>query len=192
MSERQIDEVIDDAVRGLMSVDADEAFRARVVARLRERPSGRSRWPQLVMVSGAVATIVIAAVLFRDAGQPAGQQVPLSSTASRDAQAPVPNVTAPLPVRPSPPAQRRGGTRSISAPPPVPTVNVTQEIPRGSLLAAVAHASDGGTVERGGFHRIDVQPITAVAIRPPELVIAPLAPISPLVIAPLDSRRERN
>ncbi len=31
MSERQIDEAIDEAVRDLMNVDADAAFRARVV-----------------------------------------------------------------------------------------------------------------------------------------------------------------
>ena len=71
MSERQIDEAIDEAVRDLMNVDADAAFRARVVERLRKPTSHAPFWRQLSIVSGAVGIAVIAVALTRSAEKPA-------------------------------------------------------------------------------------------------------------------------
>ena len=190
MSERQIDSAIDDAVRDLMSVDADPAFRARVAARLRERSPRGGHWRQLLAASAAVAALIIAAVLFRGTHEPAMPRAIPTGTTSTDGQKPVPRVAAPGLIAPL--GTPSPGTRRIAARPQMRNRNVTQEIPRASLLAAVADVSDGAAVERGSFRPIDIEPIAAPAITPPELMIAPLAPISQIVIAPFDSPIGRN
>ena len=194
MSERQIDKAIDDAVRDLMNVDSDPAFRARVAARLHERPAHFTGWRQLAIASAAVPAIVIALVLFRDAGAPAVRPAPAATVASDDSAKPARVVETAPPGRPlPPPAPVRGTMRRTAPRPPITGRNVTHEIPRASLLATVADAGDAtGAEPAGTFRPIEVQPITAPAIRPPQLEIAPLAPISQIVIAPLDPRVQRN
>ena len=82
MSERQIDEAIDEAVRDLMNVDADAAFRARVVERLRKPKSHAPFWWQLSIVSGAVGIAVIGVVLTRTGEKPAVEPVPAAVTSA--------------------------------------------------------------------------------------------------------------
>jgi hypothetical protein len=196
MSERQIDKAIDDAVRDLMNVDADPAFRARVAARLQQRPAHFSGWRQLAIASAALAAIVIGMVLFRDGDAPAVRQAPVSSVASNGSAKPAPEVSAAPPARPLPlpaPAPDRATARRTAPRPPITGGNVTQEIPRAALLATVADAVEAaGGEPAGSFRPIEVQPITAAPIRPPQLEIAPLAPIGQIVIAPLDPRIQRN
>src|SRR5688572_16272519 len=97
MSERQIDDAIDHAVRDLMNVDADSAFRARVAERLRQPEPRRHAWRQLAVASAAAAVVVIGVAVLRD--KPAPSSVPASAVvASAPAAAPV----AAPPVQPVP------------------------------------------------------------------------------------------
>src|SRR6187200_1838134 len=82
MSERQIDQAIDEAVRELMNVDADAAFRARVVERLRKPKSHAPFWRQLAIVSGAVGIAVIAVALTRSGEKPAVEPAPAAVTSA--------------------------------------------------------------------------------------------------------------
>jgi hypothetical protein len=192
MSERQIDKAIDDAVRDLMNVDAGPAFRARVAARLHDRPRHFTAWRQLAVASAAVAAVVIAVVLFREGAAPAMRHAPAATVASADPAKPAPAIENAAPVRLPPPPPGRVAARRVAPRLQSTARNVTQEIPRASLLATVADGGIAGTEPAGSFPPIEVQPITAPAIRPSQLEIAPLAPISQIVITPLDPRVQRN
>src|SRR5687768_8884236 len=104
MTEPEIDTAIDRAVRDLMNVDADAAFRAGVAERLK-RPDGRRTRPWLLAVPAAAAVIVIALAWMRSSPDaPVGP----SSVARSEAPAgtaPVPQTgagLAPSSVTPSP------------------------------------------------------------------------------------------
>lgn len=192
MSERQIDKAIDDAVRDLMNVDAGPAFRERVAARLHERPRYVPGWRQLALGSAAVAAVVLAVVLFRERAAPDVRQVATDTVASENRANPKPAIEAAAPVRLPPRPPDRVAPRGVTPRAPRTARNVTQEIPRASLLATMADGGNGGAETAGGFRPIEVQPITAPAIRPPQIEITPLAPISQIVITPLDPRIQRN
>jgi len=191
MSERQIDEAIDAAVQDLMNVDAAPAFRARVVERLRKPASHGTRWRQLSLAGAAVAIVVTGAALMRNGKGPAieERQGPVAAAVVR----PSPAVEPPRTERPAPVATRppvRAGAR------PNPS-NPTQEMSRGTLVATVA---DGSAVDpppesvepTNAIRPIEVPPIAQAPIITPEIVVAPLAPLGGLVIAPLDPRTERD
>ena len=57
MTEREIDTAIDRAVRDLMDVDTDAAFRARVTARL-HRPAVSRTGVAVLLVAGVLALLV--------------------------------------------------------------------------------------------------------------------------------------
>ena len=192
MSERQIDKAIDDAVRDLMNVDAGPAFRSRVAARLHERPRHFPGWRQLAVAAAAVAAVVIAVVLFRDGGAPPARQALVAPVASDNPAKPTPAIEPVASVRRPPLPSGRVATRRVAPKLPSTARNVTQEIPRASLLATVADGGNAGAEPAGSFRPIEVQPITAPAIRPSQLEITPLAPISQIVITPLDPRVQRN
>ncbi len=189
MSERQIDQAIDEAVRELMNVDADAAFRARVVERLRKPASHAPFWRQLSIVSGAVGIAVIAVVLTRSGGKPAVETVPAAVTSAvqpRPAVEPrVAGPSAPAVTRPLQSAARRR------------VDNPTQQIARGALTATVADDASDPPPADGIEPLGHIRPISLAAIRPEpivttEIVIAPLALPSELVIVPLVPQIERE
>jgi hypothetical protein len=190
MSERQIDEAIDDAVRDLMNVDADPAFRARVVERLRTPKSHANFWRQPMVAGAAILVVVIGVALLRKTDQPtvAERPAPVASTVApqpavepRVAERTPPAVTRP-PVQAA--ARRRAG-------------NPTLQISRGALLATVADEAPeplpAGEVEPlGHISPIELAPITPAPIVTTEIAIAPIARPSELVIVPLVPRTERE
>ena len=190
MSERQIDEAIDQAVRDLMNVDADSAFRARVAERLRKPKSRAPFWGQLSIVSGAAALVVIVVVMTRDGAKPA-LQAPApavgSAETSRPAAAPVVGEpSAPSVPRPvaAPMARRRQG-------------NPTHQIARGALVATVADEGfetplAGGVEPLSGIRPIELAPIAPAPIITTEITVAPLAQPSEVVIVPLAPQMERE
>lgn len=191
MSERQIDEAIDDAVRDLMNVDADPAFRARVVERLRTPKSHANFWRQPIVAAAAVLLVVIGVALLRkttDKPTVEERPAPVASTvAPQPAVEPrVPERTPPAATRPpvQAAARRRAG-------------NPTLQISRGALLSTVADEAPeplpAGEVEPLGHIRpIELAPIASAPIVTTEIAIAPIARPSELVIVPLVPRTERE
>jgi hypothetical protein len=191
MSERHIDEAIDAAVRDLMDVDADPAFRARVVERLR-KPRPRLLWRQLSV--GTAALILFAAtVMMRPGTKPAGDQrksrpsAPVAVSSQTVAAEPRP---APAPPPALPP---RHAPRPRAA-------STTHTIERGAIVAAVADVGAGAIGTSVDSEASTLQPIAAIDLTPithspivsPEVAITPLEPPSEIVIAPLEPRKERN
>jgi hypothetical protein len=190
MSERQIDDAIDEAVRDLMNVDADTAFRARVVERLRKPKSQAPFWRQLSIVSGAVGIAVIAVLLTRGVGKPAVEPAPAAVTSAVQSQPAVePRVAEPsAPASTRPPVQSAARRRAE---------NPTQQIARGALAATVADDAPApppadGIEPLGHIRPIALTPITPEPIVTTEIAIAPLAPPSGLAIVPLAPQIERE
>jgi hypothetical protein len=191
MSERQIDEAIDDAVRDLMNVDADPAFRARVVERLRQPKSQSLFWRHRSLAGAAVAVVVIGAVLMmRSAEGPVVEQRPAAVATT---------VTRPPAAEPAAAAPRAPvGTRL-----PMPSAarrrpdDPTHQISRGALVATVVDEAPGTVLPEGveplSFIRpIELAPITPTPIVTTEIAIAPLAAPSELVIVPLTPQTARD
>ena len=186
----RIDEAIDQAVRDLMNVDADSAFRARVVERLRKPKSRAPFWRQLSIVSGAVGILVIAVIMTRDGEKPAVEAPPAavaSAVTPQPAAEPVaagpsaPSVTTPVAT---PMARRRQG-------------NATHQITRGALVATVADEILGPPLSDGvepmsGIRPIELAPITPAPIITTEITVAPIAQPTELVIVPLAPQIERE
>ena len=189
MSERQIDQAIDEAVRDLMNVDADAAFRARVVERLRKPASHAPFWRQLSIVSGAVGIAVIAVVLTRSGGKPAVETVPAAVTSAVQPRPAVePRVAGPsAPAVMRPPVQSSRQRRAD---------NPTHQIARGALAATVADDAavppPDGIEPMGHIRPIALAPIAPEPIVTTEIVIAPLARPSKLVMVPLAPQIERE
>ena len=189
MSERQIDQAIDEAVRDLMNVDADAAFRARVVERLRQPKSHAPFWRQLAIVSGAVGIAVIAMVLARSGEKPSVEPAPAAVTSAVQPRPAVePRAAGPsAPAATRPPVQSSAQRRAE---------NPTHQVARGALAATVtddAAAPPPDAIEPLG----DIRPIALAPIAPEPIVttgivIAPLALPSELVILPLAPQIERE
>ena len=190
MSERQIDEAIDKAVRELMNVDADSAFRARVVERLRKPKPRAPFWRQLSIAAGAVGIAVIAVILMREAEKPAGEAPP---AAVASAVTPQPAVEPAVAVPQAP---------GVAGPATTPTArrhpeDVTHRIPKGALVATVADEAPEPPLAGGVEPLTDIRPIELAQITPApiittEISITPIAQPSELVIAPLAPQIERE
>jgi hypothetical protein len=191
MSERQIEEAIDAAVRDLMNVDADPAFRARVVERLRKPASHSAVWRQVSVAAVAIAIAVTGAALIRNGKGSAVEE--RHSPAAVAAPPPAPAIEPRTSERPVPVPSRlpiRTGPRPNAN-------NPTHEVSRGALSATVADAVAADPAPESveplnTIRPIEVSPIEQTPIVTAEIAIAPLAPLSGLVIAPLDPRRERD
>ena len=189
MSERQIDAAIDEAVRDLMNVDADAAFRARVVERLRKPTSHAPFWRQLSIVSGAVGIAVIAVALTRSGEKPAVEPAPAAVTSAVQPRPAVePRVAGPsAPAATRPPARSSAQRRAE---------NPTHQIARGALAATVADDAAApppdGIAPMGHIRPIALAPIAPEPIITTEIVIAPLTLPSELVIVPLAPQIERE
>lgn len=189
MSERQIDEAIDEAVRDLMNVDADPAFRARVVERLRKPKPHAPFWRQPIVAGAAVVVVVIGVALMRKTEKPAVEERP----------APVASTVAPQPaVEPrveerTPPAATRPPVQSTAR----RTIgNPTQQISRGALVATAA--DDAPVVvptevePLSQIRPIELTPIVQAPIITTEIAITPIAPATAIMIAPLGPQAERQ
>jgi hypothetical protein len=183
MTEREIDTAIDRAVRDLMNVDADAAFRARVTERL-QRPARRAWTPRLAV--GAVATVAIAVALLwlRTPTPPPATTTEGAASAERaiPPQAPAvagsnPKATAPVPMA-RPPASAR--------------TTAQPSIRRGTVVAAVAEMPFTSIAPLTAIEPISVEPIANTPITPPEIVVAPLSPITEVQISPLEPRTARD
>ena len=179
MSERQIDEAIDEAVRDLMNVDADPAFRARVVERLRKPKSHAPFWRQPMVAAAAVIVVVIGVALMRKTEKPAVEERSGARCVHRGASA----CRRATRRGPTPPAVTRPPMRSAAH---RTTGNPTQQISRGALVATAAD-------DAPAFVPTDeVEPLSQ--IRPIELTPIVQAPIitTEIAIAPIARPRRRS
>lgn len=182
MTEREMDTAIDRAVRDLMDVDTDAAFRARVAARL--HPPVRRAWaPGLAAGAVAVLSIVVAVIWLRAPQPPTRTE----GTAARTEPAvPLQTVrTAESKPKPAVPPSRTSSaksTRPMAAP----------SIPRGTVVAAVAEMPFTSIAPLSGIEPISVAPIANTPITPPEIVVAPLSPIEEVQISSLEPRTARD
>jgi hypothetical protein len=185
MTEREIDTAIDRAVRDLMDVDTDAAFRARVTARL-HRPARRLLVPRLLAGALTAATVAAALVwIMRPSSSDAPPSAPRAGIASPTPAAPsqTPSAASDLPTpRPGPQP-----TTSASAPRAAAT-----PIPRGTIVAATAEAAANRIDPLTAIDPIEVEPISQMSIVPSEIVVAPLTPISEMQISPLDPLTARD
>jgi hypothetical protein len=191
MSRRdRIDDAIDRAVRDLMNVDADSAFRARVAEGLRKPKARAPFWRQLSIAAGAVGIAVTAVMLTRQPEKPAVEAPPAPIASAATPQRAVEQAPA------VPPAA------GVAGPATTPTArrrpeNLTQQIARGALVATVADEAFEPPLVGGVEPLSDIRPIELAPIPPAPIVttgitIEPLAPPSELVIMPLASQVERQ
>ena len=184
MTEREIDTAIDRAVRDLMDVDTDAAFRGRVTARL-QRPARRMLLRPLAAVALAAAAVASAVVWMR----PSSTGLPPSTAVA---------VTS-APTTPTPPLAVGAGTdRGVALTGAAarregsPRRTIAGPIPRGTVVAAVAEVPTSTIPPLTTVDPISVEPIAQAPIVPSEIVVAPLSPISELEISPLEPRAARN
>ena len=182
MTEPEMDTAIDRAVRDLMDVDTDSAFRARVTARL-HRPVRRA-WT-LRVAAGAVAMLaIVAALIWLRAPQPATRTEGTAARTERAVPSPTPGSADSNPKPAVAPSMTRSAksTRQVAAP----------SIPRGTVVAAVAEMPFTSIAPLGGIEPISVAPIAHTPITPSEIVVAPLSPIEEVQISPLEPRTARD
>ena len=168
MTEREIDTAIDRAVRDLMDVDADAAFRARVSARLQRRA------PRLILRPLAAAALTAAAIATAVVWM-------RPSSPGAPAAAPTPEIRGPGTVAPRQPAGAASERPAV-----FPTAAAQAQarpariaagpIPRGAVIAAVADAPASTLPPLTAIEPIEVEPISQTSIVPSEIVVAPLAP----------------
>lgn len=183
MTEREIDTAIDRAVRDLMNVDTDAAFRARVTARL-QRPARRLLLPRLAAAALTVAAVAAAVIWMR----PSAPGAPVSAPKT-EARGPV----AVAPPQTEPARSNRGAVLPTTAAlSPARARTAAEAIPRGAVVATVADAPASTIAPLTSLDPIDVEPISQVSIAPSEIVVAPLAPISEMQISPLDPLTARE
>lgn len=187
MSERQLDDAIDRAVRNMMSVDADAAFRARVFDRLEHsKQPRRVRWRALSL-AGAAALAIVLVVTLMWVPKPA----PVTGTASTAAAVPGAGLpatvarNAAVPSSPSAPATQHphstAGARAVG------------QIPRGLVVATVAPEEPGVTIDAlENIEPITLAPLETPGIAAERVVVSPLAAIEELQIEPLSPRTERD
>jgi hypothetical protein len=182
MTDREMDTAIDRAVRDLMDVDTDAAFRARVTARL-HRPVRRAWAPRLA--AGAVAMLAIAvALVWLRAPQPPTKTESSAARTQGAVPAQTPRIATSNSKAPvsAPMTRAAKSTRRMAAP----------SIPRGTMVAAVTELPFTSIAPLTPIEPISVQPIASPPITPSEIVVAPLSPIAEVEISPLEPRPARD
>jgi hypothetical protein len=187
-----IDLAIDRAVREMMNVDADPAFRSRVLARL-DRPAPHwFSWPRAAVAAAAAAALLLSLVL----PWTTREEAPPSSIVKYDSR---PAAPAASPHKPDDRSIRADGSARPLIRRPVVRVsarpNVTHVLPAGTVTAAAAVVDDPPAVAveaLGHLAPIVVEPLTPSSIAPAPIAVPPLAPITELTIAPLAPRIERD
>jgi hypothetical protein len=181
MTEPELESAIDRAVRDLMSVDADSAFRTRVTARL-ERPARLRRAWWLGTIATVSAAIAFA-VWMRTTGAPIEPR-------------PIARLEAPV-LRATPPPT--GAALPSAAPAPSPSVRTpdlarraaAMPVARGAIVAAVAEAPSSIS-PLAALESIRIGMITQTPIGPAAIDVAPLPPLAEVQISPLEPQTERQ
>jgi hypothetical protein len=180
-----VDDTIDRAVRQMMDVDARPGFERRVMRRL-ARPRRRVfAWPQFAVAGAALATILIVALVLRDApGRQVGEDPTGPMTATHTPPAVPPSTRGPVTppnvppfTAPAPSAERVGRMRPVEAARRDATAaNTEDEPPPESQIATIAaldppNALAVATIEQ---RPVTIPDITMVRLEIRELNVEPL------------------
>jgi hypothetical protein len=188
MPERDIENAIDRAVRDLMNVDADTAFRARVSARL-DRPSRHGlSWRYVVLAGGAAA--IVLAVLMMHRSTP-GTEPPVTAENAPPPVAPAPTAVRESPAAANAPAREpvRRATVRITA----PARTFVPPIAPNTIVAAVAPDEPAVDIEPlTATTPIVVAPVEPRQIATQDIAVSPLADVREIQVAPLTPRSERD
>jgi hypothetical protein len=172
MTERRIDDAIDSAVRDMMTVDADSAFRARVLARLVS--PGRASIIRGRMVAALAGAAAVALAVLLTSGpaidSPDLPVRPPSPVTAATVPAAVPG--APIVREQRRPARGAARSRDIR-----PSPAATHVVPSGSIVATVADVDPGPEAAPAADDA--ASPLAA-----PDRALEPIA-IAPLSTAPL-------
>ena len=184
MSERQLDDAIDRAVRDMMSVDADGAFRARVFERL-EQPKPRIGWRAMAL-AGAAASIVVISLMVTRTPEPA----PVIQNVQRD----VPDVTqgSAAGARVEPPTGSHARRPGRAAMPRAAGTALSGQVPQGLISATVAREQAVTIEPLRIIDPITVAPLEPSGIAAEQVVVPPLPSIEEVQVAPLSPRVERD
>jgi hypothetical protein len=191
MSEQHLDDAIDRAVREIMNVDADAAFRTRVLARVERRATQWPGWPRWAAAGAAIGAVVLAFVLMR---APANEGPEPASVKHQPTQALEQTPTAP--ENRTAVAAANPPIKSPSAGPAQRTIvtpDATHGLPAGTIAGAVVEDPRAVTIE--ALERIEpiaLAPLAPSTIAPAPIEFAPLEPIARVQIAPLSPPVERD
>jgi hypothetical protein len=203
LSNRQLDDAIDRAVRDLMSAEPPPDLRARVLAVVEGAPARLTLWPRLAL-GGAVLSVIavlVATLVFRP--------VERAETGRVAGTLPAPTSSADTGSPPSPPRAER--TRPSSqrddvrpAPPPDILAQGRQRVADNDRLVQAASIDTGGRTVAGGdaldpaaaapvdllgpVETIRIPTLSTPATTTPALVIDAIG-VTPIDIAPLTPRR---
>jgi hypothetical protein len=193
MTDRQLDDAIDRAVRDMMSVDADAAFRARVFDRLEHRNPTRFSWRPM-LVGGAAATVV--AIVMMTMSQPDQPSVTPGSHETAAITTPPSIAPGPALAPPLPAATDRTHSRASNQSTPrrgTTRVLVAEQLPRGLVVATVAPDEPAVSIEPlQAIEPIVLTPLATPRIVTEDILVAPLEHIGEVQIAPLSPRIERD
>jgi hypothetical protein len=199
LSDRQLDDAIDRAVRDLMRVEPRADLRARVLAELEAAPARLTPWPRLA-VGGAVlalAAILLALLLPRPAERIDDARIAHTRPPS------APTETAPAPISPAPdrgPATASFGNHA-RRPAPVPDVGLparergaTDRLIQAASIDTLdrpdAAAGDATSrVERlAPLDPIRISTLDSLDMSTPDIVMTPIT-VGAIDIAPLTPQR---
>jgi hypothetical protein len=183
MSERDIDDAIDRALREVMDVAAAGDLRGRVLARIEGPPSGR--FPLFTFAAGASVAAAVLAAFVLVGSRDAAIESPPPERPSVPAAAAVP------PSEPARPSTEPPTFRPVSRPAPVDR----EPLEPGRLVAATADEEEEPGFEIAPLSAIDpiaISPLQPSAIAAPEVSIVPLTPIVEVHVEPLYPSSGRN
>jgi hypothetical protein len=183
MTERKIDTVIDRAVRDLMDVDTDAAFRVRVTARLR-RPARRMFAGRLLAAALTAAAVIAVLAWIRPSAPRAPAPTPAAAEGGTRKTAPL-QAASPGPNRAAVPANLQRGAWKMPR-----LAGAT--IPPGRVVATVADAPANGIEPLEAIDAIEVDALSQSPIAPSDIVVSALSPISEMQISPLEPRPARD
>jgi hypothetical protein len=175
LSDGQLDDAIDRAVRDLMSVEPRTDLRARVLAELEGAPARPALWPRLAFGGAALAlaAVLVAMLVSRPAQPPDGARV-----ASTRPQPPSPTETRPETAPPLP----RGGP-----PNPLTSDRTVRRGPAPRVPAPDRQPVAGDRpIQAASIDSLDLPGATAGGVTLPVERLAALDPIRISSLEPLD------
>ena len=188
MTDRQMDNAIDTAIRSVMDVDTDPGFRARVLEELATPAPRTFGWLKFAAASAVVATLFAGFVLTRPATLAPGGPAVSSRQPTRTPPAAIAPQAAPAPVRLASQAPPRVSRLARAR-----TSRAARVVPEEAVQAAVAPPELTTAIDPlNPIRPITVELLAPTPITSAAVVVAPLDPIAEVEISPLDSRNERD
>jgi hypothetical protein len=169
---RLLDDAIDRAVQELVCAEPRPGLRRRVLDGLHAPPARRSWIPRLLVPVGAIAAVVMLAILLKPAppSTPGAQPIPVAQAPT--AAAPVVDTATQPPVALQRPASRiapRSAPVTFSFGPPTRRVSATSVADPGAAVSIEPAGDEAAPAQRDAISRIAPIVIPSITIRPIEV-----------------------